>query len=85
MSDGQILKDYNQYLRLFLDDDEYELDQVKFTRWHLDEHTLGSFSYYKVGNTKKHYQQFRQPIQNRFWFIGEHTHPDSYAFVHGAY
>ena len=84
-SDEQIYKDFDEFISLFLDDDEYDLEQVKLTRWHLDEHAFGSYSYYKVGTTKQRYQQLRQPIQNRFWFIGEHTHPESFAFAHGAY
>lgn len=85
MSDEQIYKDFDEFLSLFLDDDEYDLEQVKLTRWHLDEHTFGSYSYYKVGTQKQHFQQLRQPLQNRFWFVGEHTNPENYAFAHGAY
>jgi len=55
------------------------------TRWHLDDHTYGSYCYPKVGTTKANFQQLRQPLQNRFWFVGEHTHPDKYAYAHGAY
>jgi len=43
------------------------------TRWHLDENTLGSYAYYKIGTTQQHFNQLRKPIQKRFWFIGEHT------------
>lgn len=84
-SDQQLFHDVDEFLSLFLDDDEYEIDQVKMTKWHLDEHSFGSYSYYKVGTKKEHYKQLRIPIQNRFWFVGEHTNPDNFAFAHGAY
>ncbi len=84
-SDEQIYKDFDDFLGLFLDDDEYELEAVKMTRWQHDEHSFGSYCYNKVGTTKQHFKQLRQPIQNRFWFVGEHTSPDNFAFAHGAY
>lgn len=84
-SDQQIFNDLDEFLSLFLDDDEYELGETKMTTWHNDEHCFGSYSFYKVGTRKEHYQQLRKPIQNRFWFAGEHTHPENFAFAHGAY
>lgn len=85
MSNEQILKDFNQYLSHFFDNDEYQLDKVMFTKWHLDQHAFGSFSYYKVGTSKNHYELLTKPIQDRFWFVGEHTNSENYGFIHGAY
>jgi hypothetical protein len=40
-SEQQIFKDVDEFLSLFLDDDEYDLEQTKMASWHLDEHCFG--------------------------------------------
>ena len=42
--------DIENYLDQFGSIGAHEVEQVKLTRWHLDPHTKGSFSFYKVGN-----------------------------------
>ena len=68
-----------------MDDDEYEMDEVMMTKWQQDEHSLGSYCYFEVGTTKDHLIQLSKPIDDRFWFVGEHTNSEAYAFAHGAY
>jgi len=55
------------------------------TRWHLDENSLGSYCCNKIGTKKEHFETLRKPIQNRFWFVGEHTHPKLASYAHGAF
>ncbi len=68
-----------------MDPSEIEIEDAKMSRWHKDEHSLGSYCYNRVGTKKEHFEQLRKPIQDRFWFIGEHTHPTLSSYAHGAY
>ena len=73
MADQQIFKEFDNYLSLFIKREQYQLEQVMMTKWHLDENTFGCYAYSKVGTTTDHFNQLRKPVQKRFWFIGEHT------------
>ena len=84
-TDSKILSDLNEFLSNFIPAGDLDLREVKMTKWHKEEHSLGSYCYSKVGTTRHHFQQLRKPIESKVWFIGEHTHPRSMGTAHGAY
>ena len=55
------------------------------TRWHEDEYSLGSYTYYRVGAKRSAIDYLRKPIQNKIWFVGEHAHPSLKSLVQGAF
>lgn len=56
------------------------------TRWNLDEHSLGSYSYYHVGRTTvDDIYELRRPIDGKLWFVGEHSSVEMLGCVHGAF
>jgi len=55
------------------------------TKWHLDEDSLGSFSYFKVGTTKQSFEQLNKAIDKKLWLIGEHTNSNKNGCINGAY
>lgn len=55
------------------------------SRWHTDSHSLGSYCFNKVGTKIDHFHELKKPIQNKLWFIGEHTHPTLSSYAHGAF
>ncbi len=58
---------------------------VRSTWWGAIPFTRGSYSGWRVGSHRADNLRFTQPVQDRLFFAGEHTHPDSYATVHGAF
>ena len=44
----------------------------------------GSYSNWPPGLTLEMHQNLRANV-GRVWFAGEHTHPEYYGFLHGAY
>lgn len=84
-SDKQIMKDFSKFLTKFVDQSQFEIEDALMSRWHKDEDSLGSYCFNKVGTRKEHFEQFRKPIHNKLWFVGEHTHPTLSSYAHGAY
>jgi len=58
---------------------------LEITKWDSDLNSLGSYSFYKVGTTMDDIIRLRHPIDNKIWFIGEHTHPKFASMTHGAF
>jgi monoamine oxidase len=84
-SDNQIAKDFGKFLTNFVDQSEFQIEEAMMSRWHKDEDSLGSYCFNKVGTRVEHFEQFRKPIDNKLWFVGEHTHPKLSSYAHGAY
>ncbi len=55
------------------------------TRWASDPYTRGSYSYVGVGASGKDYATLSEPVNDRVFFAGEHTHRAYPSTVHGAY
>lgn len=55
------------------------------TRWHEDEHSYGSYSTLKPGQSRNSMIQLSQPLQDKVWFVGEHCISTKFAFAHGAF
>lgn len=84
-STQKIKEDLSSYLDSFGSIGEPVVLDVKVSKWHQDPNTLGSFSYYKVGNKPSQFIRLGLPIQNKLWFIGEHTRPELNYYLQGAY
>lgn len=58
---------------------------VHMTDWTNDPLTSGSYSYVPVGGSPDDMARLARPASARLCFAGEHTVPDSFGTVHGAY
>lgn len=38
-----------------------------------------------MGTTEQDFIEISKPINDKLWFIGEHTHPKLNSYAHGAY
>lgn len=65
---------------------EQSLVNMIATRWGKDPYALGSYSHLEVGPaSKQDFQNLAQPLDNKVFFAGEHTHSENFGTVHGAY
>lgn len=55
------------------------------TRWQSNEFSYGAYSFTARETTLQHFDDLAQPLNNRLFFAGEHTHADYYSTAHGAY
>ncbi|MDH5293675.1 MAG: FAD-dependent oxidoreductase [Acidimicrobiia bacterium] len=58
---------------------------VRCTDWLNDQLALGSYSYVPIGATPNDMRTLGTPASNALFFAGEHTVPESFGTVHGAY
>ena len=54
------------------------------TQWGDEPWARGSYSNWPPGLTLEMHQNLRAKV-GRMWFAGEHTHPEYYGFLHGAW
>ena len=55
------------------------------TKWQSDENTKGSYSFATNGIRTSAFDDLAEPLNNRIFFAGEHTHRAYRGTVHGAY
>lgn len=55
------------------------------TGWSDDPWSFGSYSYIPMGGTAEDMRHLSRPASNRLFFAGEHTVPEYFGTVHGAY
>lgn len=55
------------------------------TRWQSSPHVLGGYSTYFVGTKWQMFDELAKPINDRLWFIGEHTNSEENYYIQGAY
>lgn len=55
------------------------------TRWQSNEYSFGAYSFTATETTLQHFDDLAEPMNNRLFFAGEHTHADYYSTAHGAY
>jgi len=70
MTDHEIAEDLSVFLSKLVKEN-VKIKAIKLTRWHLDEHSFGSYSFCKGGDA--YYDKikvFKTPIDNKIWFIG---------------
>ncbi len=73
MNDLEITEDLGLFLAKVTAEDVV-IKAILLTRWHLDQHSLGSYSFCKGGDV--YYEKvkvLKTPIEDKIWFIGEHT------------
>lgn len=85
LSNDQIASQIASSMQKFFKNKKISVRNLKITSWDTDQFSMGSYSFSKVGTTMEDIIQLRQPIDNKLWFIGEHTHPRYASMVHGAY
>lgn len=55
------------------------------TDWSHDPHAFGSYSFVAVGSSPQDMRTLSRPSSDRLFFAGEHTVPEYFGTVHGAY
>ena len=55
-----------------------------YTRWQSDPFSKGSYSFARVGGSRRSFSQCAQPVGTTLFFAGEHCHAEYNATVHGA-
>jgi monoamine oxidase len=61
-TDQQVGQDFQQFLTQFIDPSLAEIEEVKMSRWHKDENSLGSYCFNRIGTKKEHFLQLRKPL-----------------------
>ncbi|MCF8259311.1 MAG: FAD-dependent oxidoreductase [Melioribacteraceae bacterium] len=84
-SDEQIKNDILNILRKIYGNDVTEPNGVIVSRWNSDEFTKGAYSFAGVGNSPEFFDGWKETIEDRIFFAGEHTINDYRGTVHGAY
>lgn len=82
---SQIAAEVTKSMQKFFKSQPIQVLNVKMTSWDTNPFSLGAYSYYKVGTTMQDIIELRRPIEEKIWFIGEHTHPRYASTTHGAY
>ena len=87
MKEEEVAADLTKFLKKFkFSKEEINIECLKMTQWHQDEHSLGSYSFVKVGqDLEKTTACLRRPIDNKVWLVGEHLHPHMNACAHSAF
>lgn len=84
LSNYSLKKRLLRFLCQFVEQD-LQVREIHMTRWHEDQYSLGSYTYYRVGAKRTAIDYLRQPIHGKLWFVGEHTHPSLKSLVQGAF
>lgn len=84
-TDAQIVQAAMDTLRTIYGDDIPQPLDYRITRWAQDPFAFGAYSFLGVNATPKDYDTLAQPVGERLFFAGEHTHSDYPSTVHGAY
>jgi len=84
-SNHDIQEEVMRILRLVFDANAPDPTKLLVTRWGMEKFSKGSYSYNKVGATRKDFKMAGQPVDKVLFFAGEHTNPDYRGSVHGAY
>lgn len=84
-TDGQIIDEMMANLRqMYGNGIPVPLNMVR-SRWGSDQFTNGAYSYTAVGTQMRHFDDLAEPLGNKVFFAGEHTHRDYFSTAHGAY
>ena len=85
MSTQELKNDVKKNMELFFPNKDIIIKDLIVSKWNTDKNSLGSYSFYKVGTTQEDMISIRHPIENKIWFVGEHTHPTLSSMTQGAY
>lgn len=85
MSKEELKEDVIKTLKLFFPEKDIRIKDLLVSKWNTDQNSLGSYSFYKVGTTQGDIIDIRRPIDDKIWFVGEHTHPTLSSMTQGAF
>lgn len=85
MTDAQVTGEIMAHLRDMYGKSIPDPTQLLRTRWQTNPNSLGAYSYTAVGTEMRHFEDLAESVNNRLFFAGEHTEPDYFSTVHGAY
>ena len=57
---------------------------VGFSRWQSDPFAKGSYSFARVGGSRRSFAECARPVGTTLFFAGEHCHREYNATAHGA-
>lgn len=84
-TDAQIIADVMAILRNIYGNNIPNPSDTLITRWGNDPFSQGSYSFASVGSSSADYDLLAEPVSNKIFFAGEHTHSNYRSTVHGAY
>ncbi|KAL3827364.1 hypothetical protein ACHAXA_003098 [Cyclostephanos tholiformis] len=84
-SDRDVQAEVMRILRDVFDANAPDPTRLLVTRWGQEVYSRGSYSYNKVGATRKDFKVAAEPVDGVLFFAGEHTSADYRGSVHGAY
>ena len=84
MSNEELIEDGLKVLKNVWEDDVGEVQNVLRTSWLNDPFTKGAYSFPRVDNSEKDFENLAEPIDNKLFFCGEHTNLEYLATTHGA-
>ena len=84
-SEQDIQDEVMKVLRRVFDANAPDPTKLLVTRWGQEKFSRGSYSYNKVGATRKDFKMAAEPVDEVLFFAGEHTNADYRGSVHGAY
>ena len=84
MSTEALTEDGLKVLKNVWEDDVGEVQNILRTSWLNDPFTKGAYSFPRVDNSEKDFENLAEPIDNKLFFCGEHTNLKYLATTHGA-
>lgn len=85
MTDAQLSQEITAHLRSIYGNSAPEPTRLRRTRWSQEPHIGGAYTFVPNGGRSADLDAVAQPLNNRIFFAGEHTHRDYRGTVHGAY
>lgn len=85
MSDAQIINEIMTHLKAIYGNSIPNPVNMIRTKWQSDSNTKGSYSFATNGIRSTAFDDLAEPLNNRVFFAGEHTHRTYRGTVHGAY
>ena len=84
MSKEELIEDGLKVLTNIWEDDVGKVQNVLRTSWLNEPFTKGAYSFPRVDNSEEDFENLAEPIDNKFFFCGEHTDLEYLATTHGA-
>jgi monoamine oxidase len=87
LSNAEIVNQLITEIKKYIDPAYTNFTAKNFTvsRWEQDPFAKGSYSYHAVETKESHFRTLSTPIDNKLYFIGEHTIEKVSSNVHGAF
>lgn len=85
MTNAQLSQEITTHLRSIYGSSVPEPTRLRRTRWSQEPYIEGAYTFVPTGGRSTELDIVAQPLDNRVFFAGEHTHRDYRGTVHGAY